>query len=115
VNGVGLFFHTDDHRFAFTTQATDKMDGRVNFELLKVCDCVHVYINLMAKNAHRKRTAVRFHRVAACRPLRRFTTMLNPMQILVSAPWQDGAHQISLPTSLIARQHRPVRVHTLAG
>jgi hypothetical protein len=48
VNGVGLFFHTDDHRFAFSTQATDKMYGRVIFELLKVCDCVHVYVNLIA-------------------------------------------------------------------
>jgi hypothetical protein len=25
VNGVGLFSHTDDHRFAFSTQATDKV------------------------------------------------------------------------------------------
>ena len=33
--------------------------------------------------------AVRFHRVAACRP-RRFTTMHNPRQILAFAPWQDG-------------------------
>jgi hypothetical protein len=48
VNGVGLFSHTHDHRFAFSTQATDKMYGRVIFELLKVCDCVHVYINLVA-------------------------------------------------------------------
>src|SRR5262245_58819084 len=28
------------------------------------------------------------HRVAACRP-RRFTTILNPRQILVFPPWQD--------------------------
>jgi hypothetical protein len=40
VNGVRLFSHTDDHRSAFSTQATDKMYGRVIFELLKVCDCV---------------------------------------------------------------------------
>src|SRR5262245_12015240 len=33
--------------------------------------------------------AVRFHRVVACRPYGEFTTMLNPRQILVFAPWQD--------------------------
>jgi hypothetical protein len=48
VNGVGLFFHANDHRFAFSTQATDKMYGRVISELLEICDCVHVYINLIA-------------------------------------------------------------------
>src|SRR5262245_60129121 len=31
-----------------------------------------------------------FHRVAACRP-RRFTTMLNPRQILTFAPWRMSA------------------------
>jgi hypothetical protein len=31
VNAVGLFSHTDDHRFAFSTQATDRMYGRVIF------------------------------------------------------------------------------------
>ena len=41
VNGVGLFFHADDHRFAFSTHATHKMYGRVIFELLEICDCVH--------------------------------------------------------------------------
>jgi hypothetical protein len=34
VNGVGLFFHANDHRFAFGTQTTHKMYGRVIFELL---------------------------------------------------------------------------------
>ena len=51
VNGVGLFFHADDHRFAFSTHATYKMYGRVIFELSEICDCVHVYINLAAIRA----------------------------------------------------------------
>jgi hypothetical protein len=38
VNGVGLFFHANDHRFAVSTQATHKMYGRVIFELLEICD-----------------------------------------------------------------------------
>jgi hypothetical protein len=37
VNGIGLFFHADDHRFAFSTHATHKMYGRVIFELLEIC------------------------------------------------------------------------------
>jgi len=38
-------------RFAFGTQATNKMYGRMIFKFLKVCDCVHVYINLTAIRA----------------------------------------------------------------
>ena len=48
VNGVGLFRYADDHRFAFSNQATDKAYRRVIFELMEICDCVHVYINLVA-------------------------------------------------------------------
>ena len=58
MNGVGLFFHANDHRFAFSTQATDKMYGRVISELLEICDCVHVYINLIAVPVNRFQCAI---------------------------------------------------------
>jgi hypothetical protein len=45
---VSGFFHANDHRFAFSTQASHKMYARVVFEFLEICDCVHVYINLVA-------------------------------------------------------------------
>ena len=48
--------------------------------------------------------AVRFHRVAACRPFRRFTTMLNPMQILTPAPRHDGRVKDAL--------HDPIHVRS---
>jgi hypothetical protein len=51
VNGVWLFPHADDHYFAFTNPAADKTYGRVIFEPMEVCDCIHVYVNLIAIRA----------------------------------------------------------------
>jgi hypothetical protein len=51
MNGVGLFFHANYHRFAFSVPAANKTNGRVIFGHMEVCDCIHVYVDLIATRA----------------------------------------------------------------
>jgi hypothetical protein len=48
VDGVGLFPYVYDQRFALTTSAADKTYHRVVFEPVQICNCIHVYIDLIA-------------------------------------------------------------------
>jgi len=51
VNGVRLFLYANYHRFAFSVPAANKTNGRVIFGHMEVCDCIHVYIDLIATRA----------------------------------------------------------------
>jgi hypothetical protein len=48
VNGVRLLPDVYDQRFAFATSATYKTYDGVVFEPVHVCNCIHVYIDLIA-------------------------------------------------------------------
>jgi hypothetical protein len=51
MDGVGLLPDIYDQRFAFTASAADKTYHRVVFKSVQVCNCIHVYIDLIAMRA----------------------------------------------------------------
>jgi len=51
VNRLWRFFHADQHDFAFTASATNKTNGGVIFEWMKISDDIHVHVHWIAVRA----------------------------------------------------------------
>lgn len=51
MDDVGFLPYVYDQRFAFTTSATDKTYHRVVFESVQVCNCIHVYVDMITMRA----------------------------------------------------------------